>query len=106
MLEIIERNDQLADCYFAENDHIAIGVIKALKLKGYRIPEDIAVIGFDNILEGKIIEPSLTTINVPRHFMGKMAVKTLLDSMNSADPYKIKVSVNPNLVKRFSLVQK
>ena len=53
MLEIIDRGDHLAECYFADNDLIAIGAIKALKLRGYSIPEDIAIIGFDNITEAK-----------------------------------------------------
>ncbi len=103
MLGIIDQNDQLADCYFAENDHIAIGAMKAFKQKGFKIPEDIAIIGFDNIQEGKIIEPSLTTMNVPRYFMGQLAVKTLLDCLKSPFPHKIKISVNPNLIKRFSV---
>ena len=70
MLEIIDRGDHLAECYFADNDLIAIGAIKALKLRGYSIPEDIAIIGFDNITEGKVIDPALTTIEIPPHFTG------------------------------------
>lgn len=78
MLEIIDSGTPLAKCYFADNDLIAIGSIKALKLRGYRIPQDIAVIGFDNISEGRILEPSLTTIDIPRRFMGQTAVDQLI----------------------------
>ena len=52
MLEVLDRGDPLANCYFAENDLIAIGAMKAFKQRGYRIPEDIAIVGFDNISEG------------------------------------------------------
>ena len=65
MLEIIDRNDTLAGCYLADNDMIAIGAMKALMLRGYKVPEDISIIGFDNISESKIVEPSLTTMDVP-----------------------------------------
>lgn len=63
MLEIIDSGTPLAKCYFADNDLIAIGAIKALKLRGYKIPDDIAIIGFDNISEGRILDPSLTTFH-------------------------------------------
>ena len=42
---------------------------------GYRIPEDIAIIGFDNISEGRIIDPSLTSVSIPRLYMAQLAVK-------------------------------
>ena len=63
------------------NDLIAIGAIKALKLRGYKIPDDIAIIGFDNISEGRILDPSLTTIDIPRRFMGQTAVDQLIRQM-------------------------
>ncbi len=69
MLAIIDRGDTLADCYFADNDLIAIGTIKALRLRGYKVPEQVAIVGFDNISEGRIIDPSLTSISIPRHYM-------------------------------------
>ncbi len=103
MLEIIDSGAVLADCYFADNDLIAIGAIKALKLRGYRIPEDIAIIGFDNISEGRIIEPSLTSINIPRLYMAQLAVRKLIDSINVPTPHKSKIEVETSLVKRFSV---
>lgn len=102
MLEILDRGDKLADCYFADNDLIAIGAIKALKLRGHRIPDDIAVAGFDNISESRIIEPSLTTINIPRHYMGQLAAKQLIEQINTPVPHTCKIEVPTSLVKRFS----
>ena len=59
MLAVIDSGDALADCYFADNDLIAIGTIKALKLRGYKVPEQITIVGFDNISEGRIIDRSI-----------------------------------------------
>jgi len=64
---------------FAANDQMAIGAIKAIKEKGLRIPEDIAVAGFDNIYSGTLIKPSLTTISVPAYQLGKMSAQMLMD---------------------------
>lgn len=104
MLEIIDRKDPLAKCYFADNDIIAIGAMKALMLRGYRIPEDISFIGFDNISEGKIIEPSLTTMDVPRLYIGKTAAKLLVEQIDSKVVHTSKVEIAARLVKRFSCV--
>lgn len=102
MLEIIDRGDILAECYFADNDLIAIGAIKALKLRGYKIPDDIAIIGFDNISESRIIDPSLTTIDIPRKFMGQTAAYQLIKQLACPIPHTVKIEVSTTLVKRFS----
>ena len=103
MLEIIDRGDSLAECYFADNDLIAIGAIKALKLRGYKIPNDIALIGFDNISEGRVIEPSLTTIDIPRKFMGQTAACQLIKQLTYPVPHRVKIEISTTLVKRFSV---
>ena len=46
MLELIKNGEELASCYFADNDLIAVGAMKALKESGYRIPQDIGIVGF------------------------------------------------------------
>lgn len=103
MLEIIDSGAPLADCYFADNDLIAIGAIKALKLRGYRIPEDIAVIGFDNISEGTVLEPSLTTVSIPRPYMAQLAVQKLIDSIRTPTPHTSRIEVSTRLIRRFSV---
>ena len=103
MLEVIDRGDDLARCYFADNDLIAIGAIKALKLRGYKIPEDIAVIGFDNISEGRVIEPSLTTVDIPRRFMGQTAASWLIRHITNPVPRSVKIEVSTSVVRRFSV---
>jgi len=67
---------------FAENDIIAIGCIKYLLQNNIRVPEDVAVIGFDNIKLSAMYEPSLSTISLPIVQMGEEAVKLLLSIMH------------------------
>lgn len=103
MLEVIDNGDPLAECYFADNDLIAIGAIKALKLRGYRLPEDIAIIGFDNISEGRVIDPTLTTIDIPRKFMGQTAAFQLIRQIENPVPHTVKIEIRTSLIKRFSV---
>ncbi|MCL2840177.1 MAG: substrate-binding domain-containing protein [Defluviitaleaceae bacterium] len=100
MMEIMEQGDELAPCYFADNDWIAIGAMKAFQKKGLKIPEDIAIVGFDNIPMAAYMEPSLTTVHVPKKYMGKMAVKRLIDVIQNDEHYPIKLEVSTKLKKR------
>ena len=63
---------------FAFNDISAIGAIRALREKGLRVPQDVSVIGFDDIQSAAFQNPSLTTVRQPLHEMGKIAAETLL----------------------------
>ena len=63
------------DALIASNDESAIGAMDALKRAGLRIPEDVAVIGFDNRLEGAVQQPPLTSVHVPLFNMGYQAVE-------------------------------
>lgn len=102
MLEIIDRGDPLASSYFADNDIIAIGVIKALKLRGYKVPEEISVIGFDNISEGRIIEPALTTMDVPRFYIGQTAARALILQIEHTIIHASKIEISTQMIKRSS----
>lgn len=70
------------DAILYSNDIMAIGGIKSLKRKGYRVPEDISVVGFDGIKFSKMIEPELTTISQPIYKMGESACKLIIDIIN------------------------
>ena len=63
------------DAVQASNDQAAIGAIKAIKAHGLRIPQDIAVVGFDNLSISSMIEPALTTMRPPALQMGRMAAR-------------------------------
>jgi len=73
-----QRSDFTA--LFAANDQMAIGAIKAIRYAGKAVPEDIAVVGLDNISISSMITPALTTINVPTYEMGSLAARIVLDT--------------------------
>jgi LacI family transcriptional regulator len=103
MLELLERNEEIASCYFADNDHIAIGAMKALQSKGYRIPDDISIIGFDNLPMSTVIEPPLATVHVPKQYMGELAVKRLIERFHAKTHSPVKIEVSTVLKKRRSV---
>lgn len=63
------------DAVYAEGDMIAVGAIQALKEHRLRIPEDVAVVGYDNIEISRYLDPPLTTIHQPKYQMGERAVE-------------------------------
>ena len=103
MKEILENGEELAPCYFADNDLIAVGAMKALKEFGYSIPEDIAIVGFDNIPLSRIVEPSLTTIHVPKQYMGEMAAKRLITILKEKGTRPVKIEIATQLIERNSV---
>lgn len=93
------------DGLFAANDQMAIGAIKALKESGKRIPDDIGVVGMDNISHASMINPALTTIRVPIYAMGFQAAELIARAKRgrvSADARH--VSLKADLVIRRSTV--
>jgi DNA-binding LacI/PurR family transcriptional regulator len=66
------------DAVMCGNDQMAIGAIRALREAGLRMPEDVAVMGFDNNFPGTLTSPSLSTMSVPKQRMGQEAVELLL----------------------------
>lgn len=103
MMEILNRNEAIAPCYFADNDMIALGAMKAFQDKGFSVPGDISVIGFDNISLCNYVSPGLTTVNVPKKYMGEMAVIRLTELMTAKKFVPIKLEIQTNLVKRQSV---
>lgn len=77
-------NDGISfDGVFAGNDQRAIGAIKALLEHGIRIPKDVMISGFDNIFPSSLIQPPLTTVNVPKQRLGREAVNLALRILSS-----------------------
>jgi LacI family transcriptional regulator, lactose operon repressor len=75
-----ERMLELApdlDAVFAGNDQMALGILHAANRRGIAIPDDLAVVGFDGIVEGAQFTPSLTTVSQPLGELGKLAVRKL-----------------------------
>ena len=67
------------DAVVCANDQTAIGVLQALARGGVRVPEDMAVVGFDDIYPGSLFHPSLTTVHQPMRLLGERACARLLD---------------------------
>jgi DNA-binding LacI/PurR family transcriptional regulator len=85
------------------NDTAAIGAIRALHEVGLRVPDDVSVIGFDDIVGAKFHVPSLTTIRQPLESMGRLASRILLDRIaNPQKKYAPTIMVKPTLLVRES----
>lgn len=88
---------------FCFNDTTAIGAIRAIRDMGLRCPEDISVVGFDDILSAAYLTPSLTTIRQPLRQMGETAAEILLRRIHSpTTPYPREIMLRPELVVRES----
>lgn len=79
-LEILEA-DQRPDAIFCVNDHLAMHAMKALQEAGCRVPEDISVMGFDNIVVSAYSTPPLTTLAVEKMLMGRESARMLVDKL-------------------------
>ena len=85
------------------SDMTAIGCIRALHDSGLRVPQDVSVVGFDDIKEAAYQTPSLTTIRQPLHKMGELAVELLLQQLRPSDTKTApQIAVDPELVVRES----
>lgn len=78
-------------CLFCISDILAIGAMRAIHEAGLRIPEDVSVIGFDGLEQGKYCIPSLTTIKQPAEEMAHSSVKILLNHLRSGAPHTHKI---------------
>lgn len=103
MKRLLNAGERPVDCYFADNDLIAIGAILALKEAGYRVPEDVAVVGFDDMPACEYMDPQLTTIMVPKLFMGETAAMRVIQLIEGANTQPLKIEVSTKLVRRRSV---
>lgn len=81
---ILERKIPF-DAVFCGNDLIAISAVKALKNAGFAIPDDVGVIGFDDIYMAQMVEPELTTVRQPNYEMGYKAVELLVEVLENPE---------------------
>lgn len=91
---------------FAVNDAVAIGAIRAATKMGCSIPEDLSVIGFDDISWAAMNEPPLSTVHVFKRRMGELAAQRLLDCIQNPDAPPSKVIVSTQLVQRASCCER
>lgn len=81
--EDLIKDKKLPQAIFASNDALAIGAMSVFKKHGYKVPEDIAIMGFSESRVAKHISPSLTSVKQPTHDMGRAAAQLLLEQINT-----------------------
>lgn len=101
-LRLLRRAPHLT-AIFACNDETAMGVMSAVRKVGYRVPQDISVIGFDDIDLAQEVEPPLTTIHVDKVLMGSVAMRLLRDRADDPDRSAIKTVIRTHLISRGSV---
>lgn len=98
----ILRADPRPTAIVAANDLMAIGALREIKSAGLRAPQDISVIGFDDISFAALAEPQLTTIVIPRSEIGEAAIEALMETLKAPDHLGREVRVGTQLVVRES----
>lgn len=99
---LLSQHAPIADCYFADNDFIAIGAMRAFQECGYDIPNDIRIIGFDDIPHCTYLAPPMSSIHVPQQYMGQLAVRRLHEQILKPQDTFVKIEVATKLVIRKS----
>jgi DNA-binding LacI/PurR family transcriptional regulator len=87
---------------FAYNDISAIGAIRAIREAGLRVPEDVSVVGFDDIRDAAYHVPSLTTVRQPLRKMGEIAAQSLVERIEGRKDYPNEIAIEPELMVRES----
>ena len=103
MKEYLKKGAKMPTAFFADDDMIALGCIKAFQEFGYRVPEDISVIGFDDLPFCEISSPRLTTIKVFKYEMGQLAVRRVIELMKNGGNINTKIQICTEFVERDSV---
>ncbi len=96
----LQKGPELPTAFFADNDILAAGAMRAFKEMGFRVPEDVSIVGFDDIPLCTLLDPPLTTVSVPKKRLGSLAVERLYQKIEKNAPEFIKIEVGTSLVER------
>ncbi|MFC4100589.1 LacI family DNA-binding transcriptional regulator [Paenibacillus xanthanilyticus] len=97
---------KLPSAVFASDDHIALGVMDALKNSGLRVPQDVSIVGYDDQLLASQFRPKLTTVRQPARLIGRHGVELLLDAINGETKKNVTLQLEPQLIVRDSTARK
>ncbi|MGN0746904.1 MAG: LacI family DNA-binding transcriptional regulator [Aristaeellaceae bacterium] len=103
MKQLIAQRGSLPEAFFAGNDLMAVGCMRAITEAGYRIPEDVSIIGMDDTSVCLACTPQLSTIHVYKKEMGFYVVQTLMSLKGNDSPYAIKAEIGVSVVMRDSI---
>ncbi|MEG2253968.1 MAG: LacI family DNA-binding transcriptional regulator [Vagococcus sp.] len=95
--------DKAPTAIFIANDSMAVGCYKAAHELGLKIPEDISLIGFNDLASAEFLIPALTTIRLQIDYLVEVAITMLKRSIEKPLPYPLKVVIPPQLIKRESI---
>jgi LacI family transcriptional regulator len=98
---LLDRS-QRPTAVFAANDVSAIATSAVAHEAGLRVPEDLSVVGVDNIPESAMTSPPLTTVEQPIREMGRQAVRLLIDLVSGQEPEQTQITLETRLVERGS----
>ena len=90
------------DAVFAANDMMALGAMSVIREAGLRVPDDIAIVGFDDIPMASLASPGLTTVSMPKSELGRSAAVILHQQIASSRPLALRRLLNTELVVRQS----
>jgi DNA-binding LacI/PurR family transcriptional regulator len=104
MRRILREGTKLPSALFCANDIIACGCLRALREEGIKVPEDLSLVGFDDLPLSSVVDPPLTTVQVSKAQIGRMAIQLLTTRIRgSADSAPVKVLIGGRLVERQSV---
>jgi LacI family transcriptional regulator len=105
MLKKLQSGLEVPECYFCTNDIITYGCIKALREFNIRIPQDVSIVGFDNLPMSATMDPALTTVDVSKRKIGSLAIRLLNELIASVEAQPpVKILVGAALVERASVM--
>jgi DNA-binding LacI/PurR family transcriptional regulator len=88
---------------FAANDHLALGILRAMHQRGRRVPEEVSVVGFDDVPEAAYLIPPLTTVRPDFAAVARRSLSVLLDEIESGRPSTERHTIAPTLIERESV---
>ncbi|GAC1469911.1 MAG: LacI family DNA-binding transcriptional regulator [Ktedonobacteraceae bacterium] len=100
---LMDNGDNAFSAIFCANDELAIGAMKAVREAGYRVPEDLSFVGFDDIAMVEHLTPALTTVRVNKEALGHVAVKSLLARFADFEAVSVTSILDVELVRRASV---
>lgn len=105
MHDQLKKHSRLPSAFFVVNDITAYGCIKALKESGFKVPDDVSIIGFDDLPMSALMDPPLTTMKVSNKRIGRYAMRLIIERIaNDGSLPSTKVTIGGELIERKSVV--